>query len=281
MIISQEKIGLLRNYFSKIDNVSMAFVFGSYAQGRAISESDLDIAVYFKPRDKDIEWEGNLFYDVEDKVWLDIEGIVKKDVDLVVLNRAPSTLAFQIFNTGMPIIIKDELVCLRFFSRVSDEAIDFTELAGDWWKIKQRSASLSEIDKKRLIQLADFLENEIADKSHFSGLSWQVYQNDSDKRRNVERWVENIVYCSIDIAKIVLASEKKSFPETYKEMLKGLSLLPGFEEQVALTLAGFAKLRNILAHEYLDIRFSQIEKFLKEFEQPYLKLFHFIKKILA
>ena len=77
MIISQEKIGLLRNYFSKIDNVSMAFVFGSYAQGRAISESDLDIAVYFKPRDKDIEWEGNLFYDVEDKVWLDIEGIVK------------------------------------------------------------------------------------------------------------------------------------------------------------------------------------------------------------
>lgn len=37
----------LRNYFKSIDEVMMAFVFGSRVKGREIKSSDWDIAVYF------------------------------------------------------------------------------------------------------------------------------------------------------------------------------------------------------------------------------------------
>jgi predicted nucleotidyltransferase len=57
----QPEIQQLKEYFERQDDVSMAFVFGSYARGREMAESDFDVAVYLKERDKDIE--------KEDKIW--------------------------------------------------------------------------------------------------------------------------------------------------------------------------------------------------------------------
>ena len=258
----------------------MAFIFGSYAKGSAISESDLDIAIYFKPEGGEMEWEADKEYADEGKIWLDVERIVKRNVDLLILNRAFSTLAFEVLRTGIPILIKDRLLYLRFLSRVSFEAIDFMDIVDEYWAIKQRSSSLNDIDKQRLVRLVDFLEEELADKKYFKELTWQTYQFDSNQRRNVERWVENITNCSIDIAKIILASEKKRIPDTYKDMLISLALLPGFAEDAAPKLADFTKLRNILAHEYLDIRFGQIERFIRESEPVYNSLINFVKEII-
>jgi len=274
------KIELLKGYFSKKPDISMAFVFGSYAKGQEISESDFDVAVYFRPENKGIEWEGDKNYKNEDKIWLDIEKIVKRNVDLIVLNRAPSNLAFEVLRTGISIIIKNRLLHLKFFSQVSFEAIDFRELVKDYWAIKQRSLSLTEADKGRLIRMVDFLETELKDFPNFTDLDQRIYESDASKRREVERWAENLVNCSIDIAKVLLASEKKRVPDTYKNMLRSLFLLPKFDEKIAQKLAGFAGLRNLLAHEYLDVRFNQIKKFTQESEPVYKKLIGFVKNFL-
>jgi len=280
MIDLKEKIPPLKDYFARIPQVAMAFIFGSAARGQAGKDSDFDLAVYFAPQGKAIEWEDDRRDPLEDAMWLDVEKIVGRDVDLVVLNRAPSPLVFQILRSGIP-ILENEALRTGLMLRVHFEAIDFMAMLDDWYAIKARSASLNEIDRQRLLRLIDFLEKETADKSHFAALTWQVYQNDSDKRRNVERWVENMVNCSIDMAKIMLASERKTVPETYKQTLAELSLLAGFDETTAGRLAGFAKLRNILAHEYLDIRFHQIENFLREFEEPFRSLILFTGKFSA
>lgn len=91
----------------------------------------------------------------------------------------------------------------------------------------------------------------------------------------MERWIENIVSSSIDIAKVLLASSKKQLPDTYVDTLILLSILPGFEEEKAKKLASFARLRNIIAHEYLDLRFSQIQNFLKEAKNIYTYLVNY------
>jgi uncharacterized protein YutE (UPF0331/DUF86 family) len=43
-----------------------------------------------------------------------------------------------------------------------------------------------------------------------------------------------------------------------------LSILPQFEGSGVEDMAKWVRLRNILAHEYLDIRWKQIERFIKE-----------------
>lgn len=280
MINIEEKIKLLKDYFAAQSEISMAFVFGSYVKGIATNESDLDVAVYFQSKNKELEWEGVDYYIDEDKIWLEVEKIVSKSVDFVVLNRASSTVAFAIIHEGEVLVIKDRSLYLRFFLTISSAAEYFRDFTRDFWIIKQRSASLNEIDRERLIRTVDFLEMELMDYPKFINITQKIYESDTGVRRNLERWAENIVNSSIDVAKIILASEKKKIPQTYRGILQELSLIKDFNQDIAEKLAQFAKLRNILAHEYLDIRFYQLKKFVTESEPLYKELVDFIKKFL-
>jgi uncharacterized protein YutE (UPF0331/DUF86 family)/predicted nucleotidyltransferase len=276
----QKKLEELKEYFLKNPDISMAFIFGSYAKGQQISESDFDLAIYFYPEGRAIEWEETKYYNDEDKIWGDVEKIIGIKTDFIVLNRASSILASSIIREGIPLIIKDRSLYLRFLLIISSAAEYFGEFVKEFWAIKQRSLSISEDDKIRLIRILDFFETEMKDYSEFSTITQQIYESNTALRRNVERWVENIVNSSIDIAKIVLASEKKRIPQTYREILGEMSLLSNFPQETAENLAKFTKLRNILALEYLDIRFKQIRQFIDESESSYRKLIDCIKKFI-
>jgi uncharacterized protein YutE (UPF0331/DUF86 family) len=259
----------------------MAFLFGSAARGRQTEDSDLDIAVYFYPETGALEWEEEGEYPAADAIWADIDRITSSDTDLVVLNRAPATVAYAALEESRPIVVKDIALYWRFFLTVSSAAEDFREFARDYWEIKRRSGSLSEIDRDRLIRIVDFLRAELADAKTFSTLSQEAYLQDSCLRRNVERWVENLVNASIDIGKIILASGGERVPQTYREILGNLKGLAGFDTKVAEDLAAFSKLRNILAHEYLDIRWARISAFLREAVEHYESLARFTEQFLS
>ena len=128
---------------------------------------------------------------------------------------------------------------------------------------------MREENKVRLVKHITFLEREIQDWESFKSLSWEEYNKERSKRRNVERWIENIVNSSVDIAKIILASENIPLPETYKEIVASLPLIPGFDKETAGHLSEWVKLRNIISHEYLDARWNSIKRFIEETEPVY------------
>jgi len=123
--------------------------------------------------------------------------------------------------------------------------------------------------KVRLIKHVNFLQEELKDFEGFKSLSWEEYNLSRDKRRNVERWVENIINSSIDIAKIILTSEGLTLPDTYREVVVSLSLVSAFDKNNMEDLSKWVKLRNIITHEYLDIRWKSIRRFIKEAEPMY------------
>jgi uncharacterized protein YutE (UPF0331/DUF86 family) len=118
--------------------------------------------------------------------------------------------------------------------------------------------------KIRLIKHITFLEDELRDHGSFKSLSQNEYNKERDKRRNVERWIENIINSSIDIAKIILASEKILLPDTYRESIAMLSLVPNFDKETIEYLTEWVRLRNIISHEYLDVRWNSINRFIHE-----------------
>lgn len=280
MLNLDKKLAELKDYFANRDDVLMAFAFGSCVKEQATTESDFDIAVYFKPEGHEIEWEEEKEYEMEDEIWSDVEKIVGISTDLVILNRAPSTLADSIIREGEPIIIKNKKLYFDFFLRASSTATDFRDFVKDFWEIKERSRSLSPQDKERLTRIVDFIKTEIKDLDKFKNLDQRTYERDSDIRRSAERWAENIVNASIDIAKILLASNKAKIPQTYKEVIQKLPLVLDFDEKTASGIAEFTKLRNVLAHEYLDMRFNQIKKFIEKMEPLYNYLIDYTIKIL-
>ena len=126
----------------------------------------------------------------------------------------------------------------------------------------------------RLIKHLTFLENELKDYEIFETLSWKEYNDDRGKRRNVERWIENIINSSIDIAKLILTSKGLPLPDTYKDIVKNLSLVAEFSEEGIEKLSRWVSLRDIISHEYLDIRWTSIQKFISEsklFYEDFLK----------
>lgn len=268
----------LQRYFRKRDDIVLAFLFGSRASGRERAISDWDIAVYFRP-ENEIEVETTKDYPGEQEIRRDLSHILAAEVDCLVLNRARSPLVFSVLNSGMPLAIKDERLRLELVVRTHYEAVDFWRFVSEFWKIRAQAASLTPEARAMLIEHLIFLENEFADFEKFKRMTWEEYMGDRDKRRNAERWIENLIMSTLDIAKIILASKKKDVPQTYRETLRAFALLY-FDKQFVEQFADTAELRNIIAHEYLGIRWDKIKKFIASAETVYPTCIEQIKKLV-
>lgn len=117
---------ILTAYFAERQEVRMAFLFGSEERGTASTESDVDVAVY-------LEEEG-----AEDVLWLDVERLLGREVDLVVLNRAPATVAWSALR-GTPLLIRDRKFYLDYLLEVSEEAESLADFNLDFWKQRDKA----------------------------------------------------------------------------------------------------------------------------------------------
>lgn len=120
----------LRQELEADQNVELAFLFGSYATGKNMKESDIDIAIYLKDKTK------------EKSVWRKIQHAVPKEVDVVLLNDVPATFISNVLKTGIPLTIKNKKRYWQLYLTKSLEAEDFGDFATDYWRIVQRSRSL-------------------------------------------------------------------------------------------------------------------------------------------
>lgn len=126
-MITDSDMKTLKTYFENRKEIAFAFLFGSQAKGRATILSDVDIGVYFCPEKKHpIEYEEEVFYAGEDEIWADLERILRKEVELIVLNRVPATVAASAIR-GIPLLIDDWGLYLDFMQVVTREAEDFMD----------------------------------------------------------------------------------------------------------------------------------------------------------
>lgn len=113
-------------------------------------------------------------------------------------------------------------------------------------------------------------------------ITWKIYSLDRKKRREVERWIENIINSSIDIAKLTLYMKGIPLPESYTRIVASLDLIETFDP-IGKNLSKWVKLRNVITHEYLDIRWDSIKSFIKEtrplYEELRKKTEDFISKV--
>src|SRR3990172_6358447 len=127
-MITNSNIEALKHYFESRKDVAFAFLFGSQARGTATKLSDVDIAIYFYPGKRHpIEYEEAVFYPSEDKIWSDVEQILKKEIEMLVLNRVSASVAASAIR-GIPLAINDWGLYLDFMEVVTREAEDFREM---------------------------------------------------------------------------------------------------------------------------------------------------------
>ncbi|MFH1826191.1 MAG: HepT-like ribonuclease domain-containing protein [bacterium] len=114
----------------------------------------------------------------------------------------------------------------------------------------------------RLMQIIDFARAELKDLAKYNGLSLNEYRDNKDTRRLVDRIIENATNALIDAAKIIIIEQTIELPDSYAGIMEEVSRVLELSEEQRLKLIQISKLRNILAHEYLNIKFERITDFI-------------------
>jgi len=128
----------LKEYFGSRKEIAFAFLYGSQAKGVATKRSDVDVAVYFYPRERHpIEIEEGVFYPTESEIWEDLERLLGKEVELLVLNRVPAMVAVSAIR-GVPLLIRDWNLYLDFLENITDIAEEFAEFIISEYKERGR-----------------------------------------------------------------------------------------------------------------------------------------------
>lgn len=118
--------------------------------------------------------------------------------------------------------------------------------------------------RSKLIPYIDYLEKELSFCGAYEKeFDWKVYQSQRSKRLEVERWVECVINATLDISKMLLTIREEEIPETSREILFQIGSHIYNREEEAEALSELAKIRNTLAHRYLDIKWQDIKRFFQ------------------
>jgi len=112
-----QKMSLLSDFFLRDSNVIFAYLFGGMVKDRPNPLRDVDLAVYVKDTKKldYLEMFGKI-----------AETLGTDEIDLVILNNAPLSLAGRILQGRKVLVDKEPFVRHLFESRILREFFDFT-----------------------------------------------------------------------------------------------------------------------------------------------------------
>lgn len=115
----------LKKYFKERHDLAFAFFNKPQNQEADAAISDLRIAVYFFPQPRyPVEFQGASHYKTEKIIWADLEHLLGREVELLVLNRASAADAASALR-GEPIVIGDWGLYMDFLEAISFEIEDF------------------------------------------------------------------------------------------------------------------------------------------------------------
>ena len=140
---------------------------------------------------------------------------------------------------------------------------------------------LNEIQKISIAKRIDFIELELKDLGEYEDLDFDTYSQNRKARRDVERICENIANAMIDIGKVILAGEDVELPETYQEIFRKLIQIKIVNEKLGGSLSDLVRLRNILAHQYLDIKWEMIRDFIFHGKNDVKAFMPIVRKLIS
>jgi predicted nucleotidyltransferase len=101
------------------ERVVAAYLFGSHAEGVARPDSDVDVALLFRP-----EVDSALKLDTRLTVAAELKRVCHRPVDVIALDEAPPLLRFQVLKHGRLLFDRDPELRARFQARAMAEYYD-------------------------------------------------------------------------------------------------------------------------------------------------------------
>ncbi|MCU4138315.1 MAG: putative HEPN domain protein YutE [Thermodesulfobacteria bacterium] len=126
---------------------------------------------------------------------------------------------------------------------------------------------------KKLKKLIDYLSETIEYfLQKIQNVNKDLYFANRDIRYILDKSINDIILCIVDICEEILKINKRSIPDTYKDTILACYEFIG---DLALKLAPLAKCRNEIVHQYLKVNWQNIQIVYNKITE----IQEFIKKI--
>ena len=131
---------------------------------------------------------------------------------------------------------------------------------------------------KKLKKLIDYLSETIEYfLQKIQNVNKDLYFANRDIRYILDKSINDIILCIVDICEEILKINKRSIPDTYKDTILACYEFIG---DLALKLAPLAKCRNEIVHQYLKVnwqniqivynKITEIQEFIKRIKDNFL-----------
>ena len=112
---------------------------------------------------------------------------------------------------------------------------------------------MSDIKVKRLFAFLDEVLDYFLVRSE--GIDKDLYFADRDKRNILDKSMNDIILCLIDIAEECLKKNNRNIPDTYRDTILACHEFIG---DIVLKIAPLVKHRNETIHQYLKVNWQNI-----------------------
>jgi uncharacterized protein YutE (UPF0331/DUF86 family) len=106
------------------------------------------------------------------------------------------------------------------------------------------------------------LERAITDLRGLAAVDRAQFVGDRALQAQAERWTQVAVEAAIDLANHLIADRGWPTPATYRDAFRILFEHGVIDEDAARKMAGWAGLRNIIVHLYLDVDHARLHEIL-------------------
>ncbi len=103
--------------------VELVYLYGSYAKGKERKKSDIDIAILFN--ESEYAKDPLVALGKIQHIAIRIERLIKKEVDIRILNRSSLSFSYVVVTTGIPLYISSKRALYHYQNKILGMYFDF------------------------------------------------------------------------------------------------------------------------------------------------------------
>lgn len=241
----EKLIETLRKIVEKYPEIKLMYLFGSYAENRAMPISDIDIAVIATRRSVI----PHLVADIAKEL-----GIAEEKISILDLEYASPVLILTVLKRGIKIVDRDNET-QKLVSKIEPEILELNELREIHFV---KWVEENPLDFRVIERIVSQIQEDIEDLRCYLARGLEVILSDRTLRKAFERTLHTAIEGCIDLLRHLVSGLGLGVAEYYRDYVEICRRRGVISNEIAEKLLELIPVRHMLVHRYRELDYTKL-----------------------